>query len=246
MLLSEIFDQLTYGELTQLELAGANEEGILVENHKRIIPHVNLALTELHKRFLIREEEVTVRCWDHIETYPLEMKYAETSNSSEPYKWIHDTIFEPFQDNVLRIEKVFNEDGQELFVNETDPYAIQTVMNRGSRRSVSVHTPNFRTVQVPFAVKENALVVEYRANHPRILVPELNPETTEIALPSYLLEPFLLYIAARAYSGRANATSQDSISFTAKFEASCNKVVELNLVNRSNTVNQKSEVNGWV
>ena len=126
MYLNELFDQLTYGELSQLEYGGVDNEGITQEDHKRILPHINLALTELHKRFLIREEEVTIRCYDHIETYVLDSKYAATNTeSTEPYKYIHDTVFEPFVDNVLRIEKVFNEDGQELFLNETDPYVFK-------------------------------------------------------------------------------------------------------------------------
>ncbi len=84
MLLSDLFDQLTYGELSQLEYGGVDNEGILLENYKRVVPHVNLALTELHKRFLIREEEVTIRCYDHIETYILDPKYAATTCRPEP------------------------------------------------------------------------------------------------------------------------------------------------------------------
>ena len=247
MFLNELFDQLTYGELSQLEYGGVDDEGITKEDHKRIIPHINLALTELHKRFLIREEEVTIRCYDHIETYVLDTKYAATNtDSTEKYKYIHDTIFEPFVDNVLKIEKVFNEDGQELFLNEADPYVIQTERGNVSRRSVSVHTPNYRTIQIPYPMKENALVVEYRANHEKVEVEGLDPNTQEIKIPTYLMEAFLLYIASRVYSSLGGDSAQEGMAYMAKFEASCKKIEELNLVNKANAVNQKLEVSGWV
>ena len=56
MLLSDLFEQLTYGELSQLEYSGVDDEGFTVNDYKRVIPHINLGLAELHKRFLIREE----------------------------------------------------------------------------------------------------------------------------------------------------------------------------------------------
>jgi len=247
MFLNELFDQLTYGELSQLEYGGVDDEGITQKDYKRIIPHINLALTELHKRFLIREEEVTIRCYDHIETYVLDSKYAATNKTStEKYKYIHDSIFEPFIDNVLRIEKVFNEDGQELFLNETDPYIIKTERGMVSHRAWSVSTPNYRTIQLSYPMVENALVVEYRANHESIKVDGLIPATEEIKIPLYLIEPFLLYIASRVYSSLGGDSAQEGMAYMAKFEASCKKIEELNLVNKENAVNQKLEAAGWV
>ena len=247
MLLSDLFDQLTYGELSQLEYGGVDDEGITVDDYKRVIPHINLALTELHKRFLIREEEVTIRCYDHIETYILDRKYAASNlESEEKYKYIHDTSFEPFQDNVLKIEKVFNEDGQELFLNETDPYIINTERNLVSHRAWSINTPNFKTIQIPYPMKENALLVEYRADHERIVVQGLEPAKTDIKIPAYLLEPFLLYIASRVYSSLGGDSAQEGMAYMAKFEASCKKIEELNLVNKEHAVNQRLEAAGWV
>lgn len=247
MFLTELFDQLTYGELSQFEFTGSDEEGITVDDYKRIVPHINMALTELHKRFLIREEEVTIRCYDHIETYILDSKYAASNYESlEPYKYIHDSVFEPFVDNVLKIEKVFNEDGQELHLNETDPYIIQTETLQTSKKAWSINTPNFNTIQIPYPMVENQILVEYRANHEKILVKGLNPDTQEIKIPSHMLEALLLYIAGRAYSSLGGESAQEGMAYMARFEASCKNIETLNLVNKENATNQKLEVNGWV
>ena len=247
MLLSDLFEQLTYGELSQLEYSGVDDEGFTVNDYKRVIPHINLGLTELHKRFLLREEEVTIRCYDHIETYILDSKYAASNTeSTESYKYIHDTSFEPFRDNVLKIEKVFNEDGQEFHLNETDPYIIQTETLQQSRKAWSVHTPDYRTIQMPYPMVTNQILVEYRANHEKIVLKGLNPETTEIKIPSYLLQSLLLFIAARAYSSLGGESAQEGMLYMQKFEASILQIKTEGLVNTENNTNQKLEVAGWV
>jgi len=247
MLLSDLFDQLTYGELSQLEMGGVDEVGIESKDYKRIIPHINLALTELHKRFLIRKEEVVLDCFDHIEDYTLHSRFAVTNTASpEPYKYIHDSEYEPFQDNVIKIEKVFNEDGQELYLDETDPYIIRTELNLTTQKRWSVHTLNYNTIQIPYPMHENALFVEYRAEHEKIQIAGLDPTKVEVKIPSYLLEPLLLYIAGRVYSNLGGNSAQEGIAYMGRFEASVATIDRLNLVNKANATNQKLEVNGWV
>ena len=53
MLLGDIFEQLTQGELRHLALGGVDSGGILEHNYDKIIPHINLGVTELCKRFPI-------------------------------------------------------------------------------------------------------------------------------------------------------------------------------------------------
>jgi len=247
MLLSDLFDQLAYGELSALEMGGADDEGIIIEQHKRIVPHINLGLTELHKRFLLREEEVTIRCQDHIETYVLTPRYAATNTkSTAPYKYIHDTEFEPFKDNVLKIEKVFNEDGQELYLNETEPYIIRTELHHTTDRAWTVNTPSYNTIQIPYPMETNALLVEYRANHPHIAIKGLKPYSTEVDIPAYLLNPLLLFIASRVFSNMGGDSMQVGMAYMARYEASLVEVERLGLLNTMQVVNQKLEVNQWV
>jgi len=157
MLLSTIFEQLTYGELANLPVSGElNTPGIQVQNYPAIISHINMGLTELYKTFPLKRDEVTVQQYDHIETYYLRKKYAQTNDDSdETYKYIEDTQFEPFLGNVLVIDEVVNEDGQVLFKNDDTEYW-------------SVFTPTFDAVQVPFADSSNMMIVTYRADHAHI------------------------------------------------------------------------------
>ena len=42
MLLSEILEQLTIGEISQLSMGGPNTNGIQPQDYPKVIPHINL------------------------------------------------------------------------------------------------------------------------------------------------------------------------------------------------------------
>lgn len=232
MYLSEIFDQLTHGEMSQIALGGANASGIIEADYPKVLAHINLALTELHKRFLIKEGSVTVQQYDHIQTYKLDRKYAETNlESTEQYKYIKDSIYEPFYNDVLRIETVVNEEGETLYLNDKNEYW-------------SVHTPTYNSVQVPYPEKENQMIVTYRADHERLVSDNLDPTTTEVNISSTYLESLLFYVASRLYAAIPDG-SNDAVMYMTKFEASCLKLEELNLSNTDDTSNQRIWRNQW-
>ena len=232
MLLSDLFDQLTVGELSQLSLSGIDDIGISSCNYIKVVPHIQLGLTELYKRFPINMQEVVVQQYDHIQTYELNSKYAETNQESTTQtKYIKDSVFVPFVNNVLRIESIHDEIGRELFLNDSEKYW-------------AIHTSAYNKIHVPLPEQENAMFVTYRADHDRIPIIGLVPQETEIHVPPGLLEALLFYVAGRVYSNLDSDGSGNN--FIAKFEASCMKAEELSLINRDNTANVKLDNNGWM
>lgn len=169
MRLSEIFEYLTTGELAQLHIGGMDPHApwsqARAEDYQQLVAHVNVALKVLFSRFWIRSKEVIVDLYPHIQEYVLDRRYAETNNLSlEPYKYIADSIFDPFCNDVLKIEQVFNEGGELMFLNDiNEPW--------------SVFTPSFRSVQIPFPMICNSMVIHYRASHPTIrFLPSQKPD----------------------------------------------------------------------
>lgn len=234
MRLSYIFEQLTYGELSQLSLGGSDNIGIQPADYVGILPYINLALTELHKRFDLKLSEVIIQQYDELQLYTLHSDYAESNTESqEPYKYIMDSVYQPFVDDVLKIESVFNEDGEELFLN--DPTAVWTI-----------NTPSFNVIQIPYPEKENTLLVTYRANHEIIYDSAIiDPANVEIKIPHTLLEALLLYIAHRKYANLHTDNDPEVNNLLAKFEASCARVKALGLINDDNTTNTKLDENTW-
>ena len=232
MKLSEILQQLTSGEFTSLFAGGIEQNRITPDQYPRVIPHINLGLIELYKRFPILLRTVIIQQNEAINRYHLEYRYAQTNTTStEPVKYIMDTTYEPFRDDVLKIERVFNEDGQELYLN--DPKAIW-----------SVYTVGHKTIQIPYPDRENILEIEYRASPELIsLEPDLEKE---IYLSYTFLEPLLFYMAARIYTALDTDNNQSGQLYYQKFEQSCKKIESLGLVNTDNTSNYRLEENSWV
>jgi hypothetical protein len=242
MFLSDLFDQLTFGEISQLNKGGEhNNQGVQPQDYPKVIPHINLALIEIYKRFDLKLSEVVVQQYDHIQLYYLRSKYAQTNTAStEPIKYIMDSIYQPFQDDLLRIEKVIDEEGKELYLNQEDSNFLD------SNKYWSVKTPVFDGVQIPQPEKENQFIVTYRASHPLIPIKGVDPDTTEVNIPNALLEGVLLYIGGRVNLNRGTELSlAEGQTFMTKFELSMATVQRLNLVNTVDTLNQKLDKNGW-
>ena len=257
MLLSEFFEHLVSGELAQLHMGDIDNLRLDVEDFPKVLPSINLGLTEIYKRFPIRIEELILRQQPEISTYMLTGKYAQTSDSNEPVKYIHDSIYEPFQDNVLKVEQVFNELGMEIPLNEEiaynqyNDYASSSYQpNRHFTNDYnfqSARTPTFNSVQIlPHPLAENNLLIKYRAAH--AVIPntaDIIPGEIEIDIPLAMLEPLLLYVGGRVYANMHGEDPNSGAGFIAKFEASCKKIEDLNLFNKGLVVNTKLDRAGW-
>lgn len=235
MYLSDVFDALSHGELAHLFMGGEGQGGIQPCDYPKIISYVNLGLAELYKRFPMKIGDVVVRMHDAIQTYYLDPKYAVTNtDSNEPIKYIHDSVYQPFKGGVNKIEQVFDELGRTLFLNDPDEYW-------------SIFTPSYNSIQVPWPEKENQLIVHYRANHvPIIFTPDLEPETVDVSIPPGYLEALLFYVGSREFASLNSDGNAEGNNYVQKFEQSCAKITDLNLMNDNNTRNSNLDKAGWV
>ena len=236
MLLSYIFNQLTQGELSQLSVAGTDVIGIQLTDYEKVVPHINLGLIELYKRFSLKEHKLTIQEYESIDTYILDDDYAvSNTGSAEPIKYIVDSVDDPFvTSDFLKFVLVEDEEGTELPIND---YNDET----------SIFTPTYNSLKLPSPTDTGVLTVTYRAAPEIIVVDDtLNPEQYDVKLPMHLLEALIFYIASRAYSVLDMGESNMSDKFFIKYEAACKRVVDLGLISSDDTTNMKLEDNGWV
>lgn len=234
MLLSDLFDQLRHGELSQHKIGGKSAGEIKIERYPEMVTYFNSALLNLHGRFLIREDELVLQQHDSVTLYKLEPKYATNSGSNELIKYIIDTPNNLFLDNILRIERVYDELAKELPIND-------------STKSDSIYTPKYNVIQIPLPVATNALTIIYRGNHPRIKPKDLNPLLEEIDIPDVLIEALLNYISYKIMMPLGgNEFGNISQEFLIKYETACKHVLDYKLLSSDNTSNIKLELFGWV
>lgn len=237
MLLSEIFDQLNYGELSQVVLGGADESGIAEESYPALVAHLNMGLIELHKRFLIRKRQIDLQLYSTIDTYYLKEQFALNSGSAEPIKYLLDTATDLFTDRVLRIERIETSD--------TDVVGDLPLNDENDDDTLYAYAYNVLKVPTPNDI--DVLTIHYRAGPTKISATNLVPATTDIPIPDTMFNPLVYFIAARAH---ANVPTLDghneSTMYMQKFEASVQEIINLGLHENENTTNTRLKDNGWV
>lgn len=238
--LSDVFSQLTYGELSQVSIGGGAIGQIDDDNYEQILAHINLGLTALYKRFPLKEERLTIVVQPNRITYPINSTYAiSNTGSTEPAKFIDDMVI-PFKDDILKIERVYNTDGYEFGLNDEG-------------EANSLFTPSANVLRVPPSVDPllltSTLEVVYRANHPMVSIGDgpFNPSNVNLELPITHLELLLLYVASRfhAPTGMVNEFNASN-NYAAKYEAACQEIELRNLrVDQGSQYNRLRD-NGWV
>jgi hypothetical protein len=108
MNVDQLFQNLSYGELSNLSM-GVEGEGAIEEKHQpKIILHANEGLLRLYTRFLLLEKDVLIEQVEHITNYHLLKRFAESNwnPEEEPYAYIKDLGREPFEEDVIKILSV--------------------------------------------------------------------------------------------------------------------------------------------
>ena len=248
MTLQDIFDQLKYGELSQISIGG-NDQGVLDENNwEPLIAHINLGLMALYKRFFLKEGRVTVKLLPDKTRYLLHSDYSVLSQRRPAEeKYILDTADNRFDDDILKVEEVMTDAGFTLFLNNAaSPYSVFTPTTYSLRvPSVIVNQGN----DLPDTLKTENLELVYRANHPKIVVPlgYFDPDRVEIELPASHLEALLFYVASRVSNpiGMTNEFHAGN-SWFARYEQACLELENKNLQIDQGMQHTRFERNGWV
>jgi hypothetical protein len=220
MTLQDIFNWLKYGELAHLGLYDSATGKITDENKPKIISHIILGLRDLHTKFPLKERELAIQQYDHISQYVLKKEFAVTNPDETPNgepKYIVDSVENPFTGDILRIDQVFDELGNEVPINE--PSSI-----------FSVFTPAYNVLQIPRAVGENTTFVTYRADHVKIPLEVANPEAVEIEIPDSHTQALLFFVASRLFATMNHPEGSPlSGEYQLKYMNEVNQIIQHNL-----------------
>lgn len=243
MKLQEIFDQLSGGEFSQLSIGGEDAGAINANNYSKVVNHVNLGLTALYKRFTLKEGRLDLQMQEGQFKYTLSSKYAVNGKrSQETVRYILDTVDEPFEDDIIKIEKVLDESGIELGLNDASDL-------------LSVFTPSALVLQLPTNPAEDKhlvvqkLTVVYRANHPKLVVGigYFDPARIDVQLPDTHLEALLYHVASRVNNpiGMTNEFNAGN-NYYAKYENACQELESRGLQVGVANVSTRLQRNGWI
>jgi hypothetical protein len=226
MQLIEVYNQLSFGELRNVMLGtGAldtSADGSMpAANQQRILPLIKGGLTELHKRFLLRE--VT----DSITLTPGLADYALT----------------PADDDVLKVERIYGTWDAleyEIPINEVgNPLSIRTPT------PTSLIVP-IDTVKAPWLLETTTLSLIYRADHAFMAaIADNDLATTVITLPRSHLRALTLYVASQVANPVGFAGDMhEGNNYAIKFEQEVAALKGQNFEIDSNYENNKLAMRG--
>lgn len=207
--LQDVYDYLSYGEFSQLFLSGTgidigNVSSIPRDKFPQLLPLVVLGLTELYKRFELREGTELVNL------------VAEEAN------------YTLVATDLLKVERVYGtyySNDFEIPLNRIgDPVSIRTP-------SYNKLTVPIDSTEAAWLTETTQLNIKYRANHPVLDKEAANcfPDNIELELPSTYLEPLVYYVASKVLTPRgASREFNPGATYTMKFEAA---VAQLKLLN---------------
>lgn len=189
MKLQELFYVLESGELSNLSLVDPETGGIKPEHYGKIVTSANLAVTDLHTRFLIKKGIATVQLSDGKIVYPLQPRFVVTA-AAKPDQNI--TTGDSLS-TLLRILSVHDQCGRELPLNNGDP-----------KRGVTTPTFNMLAISEPLFHEygTRTLTVEFQKNGKLIQTcdREYDPECIEVDVDSRYMNALALFIASRLHN----------------------------------------------
>lgn len=245
MKLKEIFDQLTYGELSQLSIGGGAAGQIRVEDYPRMVNHVNLGLTAVYKRFNLKQKRFTINLQPGQTLYNLSSKYCMANRRSrEPVRYIDDTA-NPFVDDLLKVEQVFSDSGYEFNVN--NPVDMLSMNTPVQRQLVVPADIVAKKDYLPEEMRTDTLDVVFRANHAKLSAEDVEPEDIELEIPETHVEALLLFIAARVHTPAGIGESESTgNNYYAKYELACQQLEDQGLQIDKGAQYNRLQKGGWV
>lgn len=239
MNLKDVYDQLAFGELSNVVFGKRIEgdQGIENANLEKIFPHVKLGLTDLHKRFLLREESMLLDIVADQSTYMLTMDFSQANPKAKGSpQFIADTD-NPFTDNLFKVERV-----EATLHGKVYPVPLNML-----DRADGIRTPQYNaltvptsSVDAPWLAETSQMKVYYRADHPviRDFYANSSPLTTPLYLPPTHLWALCLFIASRAHNSigiAGNTDFHEGNNYYSKYEVEIAKLKQGNYEIDTNT-----------
>ena len=235
MYLSEVLEHLSNSELSQIALGGTKLGGVQEIDYPKIISHINLGMIDLYKKFPLKTGVVVIQMFEEVNDYYLQTKYAVSDPTvpGETYRYILDSVSVPFVANVLQIERIDDEDGEEISLNDDNV-------------DLTYRTPVHNMIRIAEPDPAEFFTVSYKAEPTKLAIHNADPATLDIDLPYQFLTAMLAYIGHRAYMSLDKPDLSLSSKYYAKYAGICDEITQLGTLNKNNPTNIKLDRNGWV
>lgn len=239
MKLIEYLQKLANEELSNLAVSDS-PCGIRTNKIPMVVGYINEALLRLHTRFILKTHSVELVCSENRTRYHISSRHSWLKATPEDFfqgymsdKYIQENPENAYTDDLIKIIEVYDSDGFVVPVNNhSEP--------------MSVFTPQYDILEVPYPEDGLAFSVVYQAKHETL---DYNRDPMqEINLPESLIGALGAYIGYLSYS---NINTQEAIASAQmhlqKYEQILQGIVDNDIVSSSySQSNSKFDVRGWL
>jgi len=187
-----IMDNLHHVELSQYAVGGELSDGhIPEENYPRVMSAINRAVNKIQQDLSIHENTVYIVIDEYFLTYPLHSKHSIV-NGTDSRKFIDDSPYSPFEDDILQIRDVFNKEGSSLPINTRN-------------NTDSIYIPQHNVIQHPYGKNGDVLGIVYsRYTKPKVVESPTAAQDIYLPIPDYTLPALYAYVASLLTVGLVN------------------------------------------
>ena len=225
MLLSDVYNQLSYGELAHVfaSTRKKNDTGIEPEAFEKLFPLIQIGLTDLHSRMYLREGSIQVPLVSGTTRY----------------------VIDPAEKDLIEIEQINGLYENSLYTITMDVRDDLSSIRRVSADTIVVPEPSD---DAKWRLETTSLDIIYRANHPIINNYKANaaPLITPIYLPNTHLYALCLGVASR-YMDPVGVKSEFHAgnNYRQKYEVELQRLEMLGFDVKDTGSNNNLIRNGW-
>lgn len=237
MKLSDVLQELALGELQNTPAVEVGNFEIQPLFVPRVIHAINSALTNFYSMFLLKESQLLIQLYKGMSHYYLDYRHAKSNHSVEDggyIKYILDTDFEPFQDDVINILEVSSLDNISIPMDD--------ITNK-----FGVYIPEFNCIKIPDNFNHTHLSVTYQANH--VMIPLTEPANSRfmVNIPTAMKQAFYSYVACLTLHNMGGNNIQESNAYYAKYMTLMEGLKQQGIGVKSQVgINIKPYVNNWI
>lgn len=188
MKLNEFLQEIALGDLSGSSLVELSGFQIVQAQLPKVIHALNQALDFFYSTIPLKQSQVILEIKDGVSRYYLDSDYAMSNEYSPNPKYIMDSTYEPYTDDVLSIHQVIANNGVSLAIN--DPYSVD-----------GVFTPEFNCIQITDGTRKYShLTVLYRAKHQRIPLDATLDSKLTINIPASFNGALQAYVASIVFN----------------------------------------------
>lgn len=190
---NSILTQLSFNEFSNLSISNEGSGIIRKDAIGKVLTIMNDGLIDLNTKFKVTEKIVHIRLFEHITTYHLVSRFAESQQPQPDVEvpYILDLNRTPFKGDVSKVTAVWDNQERQRPLNDENDLRSVFIMQKDS-------------LTVPYPEDGVILFVHYQAMPMRITVDNLDEE---LDIPDSLVPALRAYIAYRWFMSMGTSDS---------------------------------------